>query len=70
MSNVKLYGNDSSNKESSLYIDIVKCSEEDGELCETDDTKIRDYFSGLSMQVLKNQILFDQARYGEEAILM
>lgn len=70
LADVELYGVQSSTYGSSLQIDIVKCSPEDGVVCETDEEKIKDYFSEMFINLLKNQITFDQNAYGEDAVVM
>ena len=49
-------------------VDIVKCVGDDN-YCKSDE-EIRAYFASQYMHILKNQIRFDQSKYGPEAIIL
>lgn len=63
-----IQGNQNTASGSELYIDIVKCTPREGLECKSDE-EIKEYFSFFSINLLKNQVRFDQQFYGEESII-
>ena len=63
-----IQGNIGSSQAQILYVDIVICNRETEANCKEEE-EIWDYFSRVQLTILKNQISFDQSKYGEEAII-
>lgn len=64
---LEVYGTIGSFEGQVIDVDIVKCT---GDVNCKSDEEIKTYFGSQNIHILKNQIRFDQSKYGPEAIIL
>ena len=62
---LRLWGDFESDFARQFNIDIVKCN---GSQSCKNDTEIEEYFKGKYLLILTNQVLFNNANYGQSAV--